>query len=260
MLKNLNFNFFSSHLDNDNVKYVINSTLDGMTDIQLNNAQIRQMEKFDQVYAHEFAAEEDVRFFFNRFYSHFTNRGVFDFLFDIFITTHVMKRREITHEQYKKLQLDIDHLFNLVRRTGNLAQRTQRVLGNQSKIMNLMNLPNFQQEEEILQEILTFNEILVKDVKFSYPKVEDLEMDEIEEEKQTKKQKQSKIEELEEIDEEDEKTIPLALDIEGEIKFEAGKTYAIIGQNRSGKSTLVHLLCKLYTPQSGNIYFDNFEY
>eukprot|EP01080_Neovahlkampfia_damariscottae_P000096 gene96-4345_t len=241
-------------LDNENVKYVINSTLDGMTDIQLNNSQLRQMEKYDQVYAHEFAAEEDVRFFFNRFYSHFTNRGVFDFLFDILITTHVMKKRGITHEQYKKLQLDIDHLFNLARRTGNLAQRTQRVLGNQSRIMNLMNLPNFQHEEDELQEILTFNEILVKDVKFTYPKVEEVELEH--EDKKSKKQKTKNEEEIIEQEHEQDR---LALDIEGEIKFESGKTYAIIGQNRSGKSTLVHLLCKLYSPQSGNIYFDNFD-
>jgi ABC-type multidrug transport system fused ATPase/permease subunit len=209
-----------------------------MTDVQLNNSQMRHMEKFDNVYAHEFAAEEDVRFFVNRFYSHFTNRGVFDFLFDIFITTHVMKKREISHEQYKKLQLDIDHLFNLVRRTGNLAQRTKRVLENQSRIMNLMNLPNFQNESETHQEIFTFNEIRVQDVKFSYATAS------LEDEEEKKIEVEPPV---------------LALDIEGEIKFESGKTYAIIGQNRSGKSTLVHLLCKLYSPHSGNIYFDEYE-
>jgi ABC-type multidrug transport system ATPase subunit len=34
----------------------------------------------------------------------------------------------------------------------------------------------------------------------------------------------------------------------GTILFERGKTYALIGQNRSGKSTLMQILCKLHSP------------
>ena len=36
----------------------------------------------------------------------------------------------------------------------------------------------------------------------------------------------------------------------GTLLLERGKTYALIGQNRSGKSTLMQLLCKLYRPDS----------
>jgi ABC-type multidrug transport system fused ATPase/permease subunit len=34
----------------------------------------------------------------------------------------------------------------------------------------------------------------------------------------------------------------------GTILFERGKTYALVGQNRSGKSTLMQILCKLHAP------------
>jgi ABC-type multidrug transport system fused ATPase/permease subunit len=36
----------------------------------------------------------------------------------------------------------------------------------------------------------------------------------------------------------------------GTILFERGKSYALIGENRSGKSTLMQILCKLYHPSS----------
>jgi ATP-binding cassette subfamily B protein len=42
-----------------------------------------------------------------------------------------------------------------------------------------------------------------------------------------------------------------ALCFHGELVFEPGKQYAIVGQNRSGKSTLCKLICKLYQPDSG---------
>jgi len=38
----------------------------------------------------------------------------------------------------------------------------------------------------------------------------------------------------------------------GTILFERGKTYALIGQNRSGKSTLMQILCKLHSPAASD--------
>lgn len=67
-----------------------------------------------------------------------------------------------------------------------------------------------------------------------------------------------------------------ALDLQGEmlvsdynhsvkIMFETAqihpdKVYALIGQNRAGKSTINHLLCKLYSPDEGEITLDNIPY
>lgn len=44
-----------------------------------------------------------------------------------------------------------------------------------------------------------------------------------------------------------------ALGFSGEIRIVPGRSYAIIGQNRSGKSTLTHLICKLYAYQGGSM-------
>lgn len=38
-----------------------------------------------------------------------------------------------------------------------------------------------------------------------------------------------------------------------------GKKYAIVGQNGSGKSTFIKLLCRLYEPESGYIQIDNYK-
>jgi len=50
------------------------------------------------------------------------------------------------------------------------------------------------------------------------------------------------------------------LDLQGEMVIYPGKRYALIGQNRSGKSTLNHLLCKLYTPSDGEILMNGIPY
>jgi ABC-type bacteriocin/lantibiotic exporter with double-glycine peptidase domain len=210
------------YIDNENVKLIFSSTIDGITDLQLNNAQSRQLNHFDDLVNEEFAAQEDLRFFLNRYYSIFTGKSVFDFLTEIFITTKVMQRRGLTHEQFKKVQLDIDHVFNQVRKTGNLIQKSYRVLENQSRIIHLMNLPNFQFEE--LKRIVSLEKIHVMDLKFSY-----------------------------------QESISPALDFKEEITFERDKVYVIIGQNRSGKSTLVHLMCRLHTQEEGVILYDGVD-
>lgn len=41
------------------------------------------------------------------------------------------------------------------------------------------------------------------------------------------------------------------------LELKKGKTYAIVGMNGSGKTTILKLLLRLYKPQQGNIYIDN---
>ncbi len=43
------------------------------------------------------------------------------------------------------------------------------------------------------------------------------------------------------------------------LEIERGKSLAIVGKNGSGKTTLVKLLCRLYDPQEGSIYFDGID-
>ena len=43
------------------------------------------------------------------------------------------------------------------------------------------------------------------------------------------------------------------------LEFENGKIYGLIGRNGSGKSVFLKLLCGLYEPTEGQIYFDNVD-
>jgi ABC-type multidrug transport system fused ATPase/permease subunit len=44
------------------------------------------------------------------------------------------------------------------------------------------------------------------------------------------------------------------------VKFLPNKIYGVIGQNRSGKSTLVNLITKLYVPQRGSLTWNGIQY
>lgn len=44
-----------------------------------------------------------------------------------------------------------------------------------------------------------------------------------------------------------------------DLEIERGKSLAVVGSNGSGKSTLVKLLCRLYDPQQGHIYYDDVD-
>ena len=48
--------------------------------------------------------------------------------------------------------------------------------------------------------------------------------------------------------------------LDEEMVFLPGKKYAIVGQNQAGKSTLSHILCKLYEPQEGSITLNGINY
>lgn len=43
------------------------------------------------------------------------------------------------------------------------------------------------------------------------------------------------------------------------LKIDTTKTYALVGENGSGKSTMIHLLCGLFTPESGKILINDIE-
>lgn len=213
-------------IQNSKMNELFNTVTAGITDIQLNNLQLEQLNSFDRIVNEDFSGLEDIRFFLNRMYSRFTSRSVFDSLFDAWVTSYVMQKRKMTHEEYKKIQLDITHLYRLMQRTYNYINSAVNVLDNTTRIIDLMNMPNFQDESN-LKKVYNFSEIIIKDIVFSYSQKNEP---------------------------------PYALNFEGEIHLQPNKIYAIIGQNRSGKSTLTHLICKLHQPQLGTITLDGIDY
>ncbi|EFC44010.1 predicted protein [Naegleria gruberi] len=214
---------------NQSVAVLFDQITEGLTEIQLNNIQQKKLIEYDNIVQSEFGVFEDLRLFFNRLYSSFTNRSVFDFLSETFVASMIMEKKDLNYEQYRKLQIDIDHLVKLVRRTGTYVLQATRSVERQTRVVKLMKLPNFQDEinDESLIKVDDFNDITLHNITFSY-------------------QKGGKK--------------PYALNFSGKITFEKNSIYAIIGQNRSGKSTLVNLITKLYAPQEGTMTFNNIPY
>lgn len=110
-------------LTNPEVENLFLNVVDGLVDVQLNNLQESQLSCYDEVVctciinmalilhiAREFSTSESARFFLNRIYTTFTNRGVFDFLSDVYVTSTVMQKKNMNYEQYRKMQIDIDHI------------------------------------------------------------------------------------------------------------------------------------------------------
>jgi len=210
------------------VSELFTNVMDGLTDIQLNNLQGMELRYYDEIIEKEFNGWEDFRMFGNRVYNTFTRRGVFDFLSEVYVAALVMKKKSMDFEQYRKVQIDIDHLVKLMRRTGNYLMQTKRTVERQNRVVELMRLPNFMEEKmKLTTAVNDFERLEIEDITFSYSR---------------------------------RSTGLLALNFTGQIVFEADKVYAIIGENRSGKSTLVNLLTKLYVPNSGTIAFNGIDY
>ncbi|KAF0980819.1 hypothetical protein FDP41_013302 [Naegleria fowleri] len=214
---------------NQSVAMLFDQVTEGLSEIQLNNIQQKKLKEYDQIVHTEFGLWEDARLFFNKVYSSFTNRGVFDFLSETFVASMIMKKKDLNYEQYRKLQIDIDHLVKLVRRTGTYTLQASRSVERQTRVVKLMKLPNFQDEDndESLVKVSSFESLRLQNITFSY-------------------QKNGKK--------------PYALNFSGTIEFQKNSIYAIIGQNRSGKSTLVNLITKLYRPQGGEMTFNGIPY
>ena len=141
----------------------------------------------------------------------------------------------MTHERYRFIQNEVDYVCRLLGRLYGIVREALRLYDTQQRVIALLNLPSFMHEQPAPQP-LSFERLYVGRIMFRY-----------------------------------EPTLPLALAIgprhvhaddvervnddvddadDGTLTFERGKTYAIVGQNRSGKSSLVQILCKVYTPSS----------
>lgn len=152
------------------VQSLFSNVLDGLLDVQLNNLQDIQLKYYDTIVEKEFNVLESIRFFSNRIYTGFASRGVFDFLSDVLVADVVMRRRDMDYEQYRKIQIDVNHLFNLFKRTGTYLRAAKRVIERQHRVVELMSLPNFQDEpkRKDIVHVSTFESLVVKDTRFSY--------------------------------------------------------------------------------------------
>src|SRR3990167_5146603 len=122
--------------------------------------------------------------------------------------------------------MDLDHTLSAVRQIVDVWKVIKEKLEAQQKIQDLVNIPNWMNERHHLQ-VGEFNNLRIKGLKFSY--------------------NYSHFSALQFGEDE-------------EIVFERGNRYGIVGQNMAGKSTLTHIICKLYEPQGGFITMNGIPY
>lgn len=137
-----------------------------------------------------------------------------------------MQQKNIDFKDYILVKEDISHALEAVQKLISLWTVSKNVLDAQEKISDLVKIPNWLGETNraTFQE---FQELRIKGIQFSY----------------------------------EHGTYPaVCFSPDTEMIFERGKTYGIFGQNMCGKSTLTHIICRLYDPTQGTITINGIPY
>ena len=296
---------------------LLSNIVDGLAEIQVNNMQGYQMKRLDRLTGDELQGKQGLVTFLSSCYRVVQGRGVVDFVSEVLVVQAVMARRGLTHEEYRKVQNDIDYAGRLVGRMYGLSREGWRVWDTQQRVMAVLHMPNFMHEEEaernekhrtertpqlLLDEgesreasaavgspavasaaegetaaadvEVTFDELVVQRLWFRYDahspwalKIGDKPTTArsnnkdgglVDEEKDTRRGSSTQSTDGNHSEEHitsDDHSNTLSASTTASsasspplLRLQRGKTYVIIGQNRSGKSTLVQILCKLHTP------------
>ncbi|EGG17983.1 putative non-transporter ABC protein [Cavenderia fasciculata] len=209
---------------------MIGNTFDGLSDIQINNLQETQLSIFDNLIEKEMGNTTSWSSLVSGMWRSINNRSVFEFAVEVFVAHKVMLRQGIDNQEYRTMLLEINRIIRLARRVFGSVSSIKNILKHQKKVKKLLDIPTFIEEDDKLKCVHKFNELKISNVKYAY---------------------ENKFSIL--------PSLPV-LDLQGEMTILPGKKYALVGQNRAGKSTLNHILCKIYSPQEGTITFNGIPY
>ncbi len=126
---------------------VVSNIVDGLAGVQTNNMQRFQLRMLDVVSLSELSSHQGAHTFLNNLYRQVSNRSVFDFASEVYIVRMIMHRRGISHEMYRKVQNDIDYVTRLFGRLFAMGRDGARVMDTQGRVVALLNLPSFIQED-----------------------------------------------------------------------------------------------------------------
>ncbi|KAK5581476.1 hypothetical protein RB653_001509 [Dictyostelium firmibasis] len=217
---------------NSAMSKMISNTAEGLSDIQINNLQETQLGLFDNLIEKELTNTQSFSTLISRTWRSIHNRSLFEFAAEVWVAHKVMDRQKIDNQVYRTTLLDINRVIRLGNRLFQSLGSFKNIYKHQKKVKKLLNIPTFIEEDSHLKYIYKFEELKVSsDLKFSYENKFSSELP----------------------------SFPV-LDLQNEMVILPNKRYALIGQNRSGKSTLNHLLCKLYTPTEGQISMNGIPY
>ncbi|KYR00105.1 putative non-transporter ABC protein [Tieghemostelium lacteum] len=217
---------------NQAMSKMISNTVEGLSDIQINNLQETQLSLFDDLVQKDLSTSKSFSSLVSSTWRSIHSRSVFEFAAEVYIAHKVMARQGIDNQSYRKTLLDINHAIRLANRLTSSIISFKSIYKHQKKVKKLLNIPTFLEEDSNLKYICKFDELKISNVKFSYENNGGALLG----------------------------PPPLVLDLQSEMVIHPGKIYALIGQNRSGKSTLNHILCKLYSPTEGQITMNGIPY
>ncbi|EFA76103.1 putative non-transporter ABC protein [Heterostelium album PN500] len=209
---------------------MVTNTLEGLSDIQVNNLQETQLSLFDNLIEKELENTQSFSTLVSRVWRSIHNRSVFEFAAEVWVAHKVMLRQGINNEEYRTMLLEINRVIRLGKRIWNSFASFKNIYKHQKKVKELLNIPTFIEEDGNLKSVYKFEELKLRNVKYAY---------------------ENKFSLL--------PPLPV-LDLQGEMTILPGKRYALVGQNRAGKSTLNHILCKIYTPDDGEILLNGIPY
>ncbi|KAM9967374.1 hypothetical protein ACTFIW_001458 [Dictyostelium discoideum] len=207
---------------NSAMSKMISNTAEGLSDIQINNLQETQLGLFDNLIEKELSNTQSFSTLISRTWRSIHNRSLFEFAAEVWVAHKVMDRQKIDNQLYRTTLLDINRVIRLGNRLFQSLGSFKNIYKHQKKVKKLLNIPTFIEEDKLK---------VSSDLKFSYENKFSSELP----------------------------SFPV-LDLQNEMVILPNKRYALIGQNRSGKSTLNHLLCKLYTPTEGQISMNGIPY
>lgn len=245
---------------NQEMSRIVSNIVDGLSDVQCNNMQECQLRMLDGVIDSELESKEGPISFMDRVYRSVSNRGAFSFATEVFIDEHVMSKRNIDHETYRKMQNDIDYVGRLCRRTWNMIISSYKVFDTQFRVMALLQLPNFKNEHKKLppvQKDLQLKELTIRRACFAYSQDGPLALRLGRTDSTEGQLKQPSLPEHG-LPSNHSREAPV--DEDPIIRIQRGRSYAIIGQNKSGKSTLLKLLCKLHSADDSDIRLNDIAY
>lgn len=216
----------------DKLDMAMTEALSGIIDIQTNNLQPQQLDAFDTVTAQEVRNKEGFGTYFFQSLSTLNKMSAFSYIIEIWCVHRIMKSGNLDHKQFSKIQQEIDHVWNIGRRALNLLRKTKHIFKAQSKVVKLLDIRTFVDETQKFKPLdpyEPFNSLVIDNVQFTYAGIDPDRQD-------------------------------LVLDLNTRLTFEPNKKYALLGQNRAGKSTLAKLITKLYTPSVGELYWNGVPY
>ncbi|GAM23859.1 hypothetical protein SAMD00019534_070340 [Acytostelium subglobosum LB1] len=209
---------------------MVTNTLEGLSDIQVNNLQETQLSLFDNLIDKELEHAQSFSSLVSKVWRSIHNRSVFEFATEVWVAHKVMLRQRINNEEYRTMLLEINRVLRLAKKVLHSLSSFKHIYKHQKKVKELLDIPTFIEEDGNLKSVYRFEELTIRNVKYSY---------------------ENKFSLL--------PPLPV-LDLQGEMSILPGKKYALVGQNRAGKSTLNHILCKIFSPKEGELLMNGIPY